>query len=205
MIEIKQIINEPVSSNCFVAFDKSVGNFCIVIDPGSNNNSSLLSFLNSNDLIPQFIILTHEHFDHCWGVNSLRERYEDIKLICSSECSKNIQSKKKNYSVFYEQPGFELVSADIEIEENKCLEIMNKKVFFTLAKGHSASGIIFIIDNYLFTGDELIKDVKTVTKLKTGSKEQLKDSLLFIHTLQGKNLKVCPGHGETFDLDSYIF
>lgn len=204
MIVVHKIENTPIPSNCFVVFDKEIGNSCIIVDPGSNDGSALFDFLSLKFLNPQFIILTHEHFDHCWGVNSLRERYNDIKLICSSECSKNIQNKKKNYSVFYEQPGFELDSADIEIEENKCLDILNKKVFFTLAKGHSASGIIFTIDNYLFTGDELIKDVKTVTKLKTGSKEQLKESLIFIHTLQGKNLKVCPGHGETFELDSYI-
>lgn len=204
MIEVKRLINNPISSNCFVVFDNAIGCHCIIIDPGSEIQSDLFEYLDSNNLLPEFIILTHEHFDHCWGVNSLRAKYKDVKLVCSSECSQNIQNKKKNYSVFYEQPGFDVDAADILIKNNCSLKIINKRIQFTLAKGHSASGIIFTIDNYIFTGDELIKDVKTVTKLKTGSKERLQESIHFLRAMKGRSLIVCPGHGDVFDLDSYI-
>ena len=147
MIEVKRFINNPISSNCFVVFDKAKGLHCIIIDPGSEIQSELFEYLDSYNLVPEFIILTHEHFDHCWGVNGLREKYNDIKLVCSSECSSTIQDKKKNYSVFYEQPGFEINAADIEIEDDCSLKLNDLDVSFTLAKGHSASGIIFTIDN----------------------------------------------------------
>ncbi len=203
MIEVYKLENTPVASNCFVVYDNAVKS-CIIIDPGSDDQSLLFQYLDSNQLIPKYVILTHEHFDHCWGVNGLRKKYNKIKLVCSSECSYAIQDKKRNYSVFYEQPGFEIDAADIQIKNNCSLKIINKSIQFTLAKGHSASGIIFTIDNYIFTGDELIKDVKTVTKLKTGSKERLQESIHFLRAMKGRSLIVCPGHGDVFDLDSYI-
>ena len=110
---------------------------------------------------------------------------------------------KKNYSVFYEQPGFELEAAEIEIVQRCSLDWNTHKINLALAQGHSASGLLFTIGKYLFTGDELIKDTKTVTKLKTGSKEKLKESITLFKKMKGLGLIVCPGHGETFDLDEY--
>lgn len=202
MIELYKLENTPVSSNCFVVYEKAVKS-CIIVDPGSKDQSCLYHYLDSNQLIPKYVILTHEHFDHCWGVNGLRRKYNNIKLVCSSECSYTIQDKKKNYSVFYEQPGFEINAAEIVIEDNCSLKLNDLDVSFTLAKGHSASGLIFTIQNFVFTGDELIKDLKTVTKLKTGSKDKLQESIFFLRGLKGRGFIVCPGHGETFELDNY--
>ena len=204
MLTVHQIINFPIPSNCFVLYDKTLGGDCIVVDPGSKSDEELFAFLEKQGLAPKYIILTHEHFDHCWGVNALREQYPNIQLVCSTICSVAIQDKKKNYSVFHQQPGFELRPADIFLEDiNWFLYWNGYQIRFELAQGHSAAGIIFFIDKYVFTGDTLIKDIKTVTKLKTASKEKLKDSILTLENEKGKNLIVCPGHGEMFELDRY--
>ena len=204
MTEIHRIINTPVSSNCFLVFSNSIAGQCIVIDPGSEDNTLLLESLSRLHLQPEYILLTHEHFDHCWGVNELRRRFSHIQLVCTAECSKAIQDRKKNYSVFYRQPGFDIDAADIEVHNNVTMNLGGFQVDFTLAQGHSASGMMITIDNYIFTGDELIKDVKTVTKLKTGSKEKLRESFAYLRSLKGRQLTICPGHGDTFEWDSYM-
>lgn len=204
MLEIKQIENIPISSNCFVLFDKAVGNNCIVVDPGSENNTHIYQYFEQEKLRPEYIILTHEHFDHCWGVNDMRDLYPDVKLVCSHICSETIQDRKKNYSVFNQQPGFELKPADIILEDvnwSLCWNVY--QIRFEPAQGHSASGIIFFIDKYVFMGDTLIKDIKTVTKLKTASKGRLIESLSMLEKEKGRKLIVCPGHGEMFELDGY--
>lgn len=204
MVCIKQILNNPIDSNCFVIFDKTVGDDCIIVDPGSEDNGALYEFLDIEFMKPQYIILTHEHFDHCWGVNDLREKYLNVKLACSTICSEAIQHKKKNYSVFYQQPGFELSAADVLLEDIDWeLSWNDYKIRFVPAQGHSAAGIIFFIDKYVFTGDTLIKDVKTVTKLKTASKEKLVETITLLEKEKGNDLIVCPGHGEMFNLDGY--
>ena len=204
MLCIKQILNNPIDSNCFVIFDKAIGDGCIIVDPGSKNNSIFFDFFDTKDLNPQYIILTHEHFDHCWGVDELRNKYPDIKLVCSAICSDAIQNEKRNYSVFYQQPGFEVGAADIITEEaDWSLDWNGYKIRFEPAQGHSAAGIIFFIDRYVFTGDSLIKDIRTVTKLKTASKDKLSETISLLEKEKGKGLIVCPGHGEMFELDSY--
>lgn len=204
MLSVHQIINAPVSSNCFVVFDKTVGNECIVIDPGGESDDVLCGFFENEDLTPKYIILTHEHFDHCWGVNELRNKYSTVKLVCSSICSEAIQDRKKNYSVFHQQPGFDLKPADIILDDvNWSFSWNDNELRFLPAQGHSASGILLFIDKYIFTGDTLIKDIKTVTKLKTGSKEKLLESVIILENEKGNNLIVCPGHGVMFELDGY--
>lgn len=185
MLQVKLIKNYPIDSSCDVIFDKAFGVDCIIVDPGGEDNYLLYEFLKSESLKPQYIILTHEHFDHCWGVNQLRIDFPTVKLVCTSSCSSAIQNRKKNYSIFYQQPGFELAPADIITDDLPSdLDWQGHHITFISAKGHSASGILCIIDKCLFTGDSLIKDIKTVTKLKTGMM-----SRLHIHVLDGKQQK----------------
>lgn len=203
-MELKQIKNTPVDSNCYVLFDKIIGSECVVIDPGSELDESLLEFMSAGKIIPKYVFLTHEHFDHCWGVNMLRAKFPQIILVCSKECSKAIQDKKRNHSVFFQQPGFEISKAEITTEEVEFfLEWFGEEIRFYPALGHTSAGMIIKCGSFLFTGDELIQDTKTVTKLKTGSMEKLYQSLSFFNSMKGKGLIVCPGHGDVFELDSY--
>ena len=101
MLSVHTIINAPVPSNCFVLYDKTVGNECIIVDPGSKSDDILFAFLDQENLFPKYIILTHEHFDHCWGVKELVEKY-NIPIICSALCAEYIQFEKRNCSVFYD-------------------------------------------------------------------------------------------------------
>lgn len=202
MLKVYSIINQPVPSNCFVLYDKAIGNNCIIVDPGSERNNHIYQFLKQKFLLPEYIILTHEHFDHCWGVNDLRDKYKEVKLVCSSICSEAIHDKKKNYSVYNEKPGFEIKPADVILDDvNWEIKWHQYILSFKSAPGHSDSGILFFIDNLLFTGDSLIKGIKIVTKLKTGSKFKLKKTILMISNEKGRGLIACPGHGLIFKLD----
>lgn len=204
MLVVKRIINTPVPSNCFVVYDKTESTNCIIVDPGTKDNVELLAFISSNELIPQYIILTHEHFDHCWGVNCLAEKYR-IPIICSRICSEAIRFEKRNCSVFYDiNERFVILSPTISIESlNNKLLFADKEVLFFETPGHSDASICFTIGNGLFTGDTLIKGNRTVTKLPSGSNLKLKESLAKIINYKGQGLIVYPGHGDLFELDNY--
>ena len=101
MLKVKQIINAPVPSNCFVLYDKTACTDCVIVDPGSKSDEVLFAFLGQEALSPKYIILTHEHFDHCWGVNELVERFR-LPIICSQLCAEAIKNEKRNCSVFYD-------------------------------------------------------------------------------------------------------
>jgi hydroxyacylglutathione hydrolase len=204
MLSIHRIVNSPVSSNCYVLYNKVVGDYCIIVDPGSKEGVVLFDFIDSERLTPKYVILTHEHFDHCWGVNDLVKRYQ-IPIVCSALCSDNIKSYKKNCSVFYDPNiRFTIESETVSIESvNNQLSFSQSVIVFFNSPGHSDASICFYVDKYLFTGDTLIKDLRTVTKLKTGSEERLQESLKAFGKFIGEKYVVCAGHGDCFVLDGY--
>jgi hydroxyacylglutathione hydrolase len=199
-ISIKQIVNSPVSSNCYVitVFGQ---NKCIIIDPGSENSGELILYLEKNNLFPEYILLTHEHFDHIWGVEAIRIKYNS-KLICSSLCNLNIIEPKKNMSLFYNQVGFRVNSADILYEQINYKLLWNEfNIDFLKTPGHTDSSFSIHIHNNLFVGDLMILETRTVTKLPTGDKEKLSSSLnsIFDNFLD-KKTRIYPGHGNPFYL-----
>lgn len=201
MLTIHQIINKPVPSNCFVLYNKAVGRECIVVDPGSKRDDELFSFLEEEGLVPQYIVLTHEHFDHCWGVNELLGKYQ-VPIICSALCAECIKYEKRNCSVFYDNnERFVIISKTISVESlNFVLPFLNTELRFFSSPGHTDASICFTIGEYLFTGDTLILGIKTVTKLPTGSVEKLKDTMSIIGSFYNRDYTVCAGHGEKFKL-----
>ncbi|MEG2556697.1 MAG: MBL fold metallo-hydrolase [Odoribacter sp.] len=204
MLCVKQIVNTPVSSNCFVVYDLNISNNCLIIDPGTEKCNELLFYLEKEQLIPEYILLTHEHFDHIWGVNYLRNCYSEVKVVCNRMCSEMIIDKKKNCSVYYNQVGFELLPADILIENIENILIWEEeKIKFYHTPGHTSGSISFIIGDNLFTGDTLIQGEKTVTKLPGGARLDLEKTLNLLGKFKGKNLIVRAGHKDSFELDLY--
>lgn len=204
MLTVQQIINSPVPSNCFVVYDKAISEECVIIDPGSRRDDKLFGFLDELCLTPKYIILTHEHFDHCWGVNELVDRY-NIPIVCSKICAECIKYVKRNCSVFYNNhESFVITHPTINVESiGFKLPFLNSAIHFVLTPGHSDASICFTIGKCLFTGDTLIKDTRTVTKLPTGSVVKLKDSLENLSSMKGKEFVVYPGHGDAFEFDKY--
>lgn len=204
MLTIHQFINCPVPSNCFVLYNKAVGRECIVVDPGSKSDVELSAFLEEEGLVPQYIILTHEHFDHCWGVNELVRKYQ-IPIVCSALCAECLPLEKRNCSVFYDyNERFVITSKTISVESlNNVLPFGGNEIRFFMTPGHTNASVCFTIEQNLFTGDTLIKDLRTVTKLPTGSVAKLQESIGLFKNMQGKEYMVYPGHGDLFKLDGY--
>lgn len=202
-LEIITIKNNPVDSNCYLISDKEINNKCLIIDPGSKNTSSIEEKIESNGLTPDFILLTHEHFDHIWGCNKLAEKYNVI-AYGSLTCMEYIKSKRLNCSRFYDDIGFEINIPTQPLETDETTMTWNGyEIAFHQTPGHSEASICFSIGSNLFTGDTLIYGLKTVTNILSGSKERLELSIKTLKTLQGKCYTVQPGHGVFFELDTY--
>ena len=196
---VETLKNQPIESNCYVIYT-SDNNSCIIIDPGTKDCRKLFKFLKSKSLIPKYVILTHEHFDHIWGVNKILDIYQ-TPIICSEKCWDSIGNNKKNLSIFYNNVGF-------EINTNHSNKIV-KETYFNKSKinlidtpGHSQGSITILIDNLMFSGDTIMMDTNIVTKLPGGNKKHLAESLKYIQKLyENQNITVYPGHGNFFKFD----
>ena len=193
--------NHPIDSNCYLIYEEE-DKSCIIIDPGTNGSIEIIEFIDSKKLIVDYVILTHEHFDHIWGVNALVE-FADPTIIASQYCANMVKDKKKNLSLFYDQVGF------VVTKEIKSIEYLQESITwgkhilkFIHTPGHSESSISVYINQNLFSGDLMIKGLKTITKLPTGNKNKLIHSLELIkNNFSNKNVIIYPGHGDFFFLD----
>lgn len=209
MISVNKIINELMTSNCYI-IHSSNNNSCIIIDPGSEKSINEIRYINENGLNPEYIILTHEHTDHNWGVNALRKSYNNVKLICTEECNQNIALTNKSYFLYYyniKDYEYKISSAEIIIEKKIDFITWNSiNIYFFKTPGHSIGSMCINIEDCLFTGDTIMQ-YKTYIPKNNGSKEDYNQSINFLlKRFDNKSeIKVYPGHGEAFYLDEFIF
>lgn len=199
-VEVYHYNNNPIESSCYIVKDIEK-QIVLIVDPGTEDMSSIVNNELKNKI--NKIILTHEHFDHIMGCNYLNDKFF-TPIICSDYCADAIVDPKKNLSLFHNPPGFYVKNKISCIDNyNSSTMIGNLEVAFYKAQGHSLGGICFKIGNYIFTGNSLIENTKTVTKLKNGSRNKLVETLDLLESMKGYGYIVCPGHGGMFYLDDY--
>ena len=68
-------------------------------------------------------------------------------------------------------------------------------------KGHSSGGMFVNINNVVFTGDEFIFELKTVTKLPGGDVSKVLKSYDFLKSKFDSKTVLYPGHGKHFYIE----
>ena len=153
----------------------------------------------------EYIICTHPDEDHNGGLAGALNAVQVNNALSSVNYDdsdsfrafiKYLENQKVRLTIPEAGAEYKLGSAEFQIlgptvmsEEPNNISLVLKLVYGNVC--------------FLFTGDALIKDMRTVTKLPTGSKTKLLDTAEMYRELQGKGYKVCAGHGEKFLLDGY--
>lgn len=195
MYIVKSFENHPIDSVTYVIANM-VDKLALIIDPGTDNDERIINYLSENDLSPDYVFLTHEHFDHILGVNFLRKSFEGIRVISSQKTSERLSNSKKNLAVFYNQLNLIVDCSDIIITEGIVELIgLDFEVFHT--PGHTDSSLSLKLDNKFFSGDFLLKGTRVVTNLPTGSKIQYQESIAKCSAIL-EGLDIYPGHGEVY-------
>lgn len=203
MLKIKRIVNEVFNSNTYILYTDDEPSVYF-IDPG--NLKETLSWMEQNGKNDvKGILLTHSHFDHIYRVNDFLELYPHCILYVSSNHGKEyLADERKNFSRYHEHPIIISHSHTFEQQDREEFLLWNQIGVTCLhTQGHSPDSACFLIGKNLFTGDTLIKNVRTVTKLKGSSKEALKESINKLEMLKGKGFTIFPGHEKEFELDKY--
>lgn len=190
MEKIDRIVNNRFNVNSYIYQEN---NKCIIIDC----NIHTYDYIIKNKLMPEYMFLTHEHFDHIEGVMQIKKEYPNILIVSSSLTANLIKDKKSNMSYYSDGIGFEEDGVDIYTEDKSAFHF-NKHIINTYSTpGHTECGIVIEIGHCLFTGDTVL-DVKTPANLCNSSKQQLIASLDFIDNHFDNDTVFCQGHGEPF-------
>lgn len=207
MIKVHRIINQLLTSNCFIVYDDEMKR-ALIIDPGSEKSEKEISFLDGNNLMPDYIILTHEHADHTWGVNALVKRYPDVKVVCSSLCRDSLPKEVKLFFLlYYNNPSYAYTLSRVDYTTEDLdwqMEWLGHKITLIPTLGHTLGSICIAMDNYIFGGDTLLQFKPLIRKRNGGSMELFQESIDKIVKSYPKDTLVYPGHGEEHLLKNYM-
>ena len=190
MVKIFKFDDKPTefSANTYVV--GKIGGRCVVVDIGSTDDS-IYDYIDSHYEKVEAVLLTHAHFDHIKGVDSITETYSVPVYVHQSEVS-FLQDPALNASLsFYET--IVCHSKAIGIQEGK-LSIGKFDIDVYHTPGHTCGSCCFRIENHLFSGDTLFQGSIGRMDLPTGSVMQMKESLRKLAALED-DLPVYPGHG----------
>ncbi|EPS52873.1 metallo-beta-lactamase family protein [Clostridium botulinum A1 str. CFSAN002368] len=184
-MDIKTIPVGIYNANCYLLIDQDK---CAIIDPGGDPED-IIKIIEDNNLIPQFILLTHGHIDHVGGVEAIKDKYnipfyinrKDEDLIKEAEYIFGNFGKYKN--------------ADEYLVEGKEFQLGNLKIKAIETPGHSPGGMSFLVNNVIFTGDTLFRESIGRSDFIGGSHNTLINSIQSKITVLDPDIYVLPGHG----------
>ena len=89
---IECIPSERIETNCYLIEEEG---HVLIIDPSCGE--LIIKRIKEKGWKPDYIILTHEHYDHIWDLEEVRDYFE-VPVIASRLCSQRIQSIETNLS-----------------------------------------------------------------------------------------------------------
>ena len=206
MIKVERFVNQLMTSNCYLVVDED-SKHCLCIDPASEKSEQEIAYIEGNELKLDYIILTHEHTDHTWGVNALLAHYPMAKVICSSLCRDALSKEAKAYfQLYYDDPNYSYNVARVDSTTENLgwqMEWTSHKVVFIPTPGHSPGSVCIAIGNILFGGDTLMPFKPFIKKRNGGSMEQFQESVRKMVDSYPEETLVYPGHGEVGKLKDY--
>ncbi|MDR0389033.1 MAG: MBL fold metallo-hydrolase [Spirochaetaceae bacterium] len=221
---VEEVIVGALATNCWIypleqaedsggnAKPKDQGRPCALIDPGADAEA-IISQLESLGLYPEYILLTHGHFDHIGALGPLAAHYSQHKPVIGihrMDAGRIGRNAYKAHRLDFNSMG--IPDADlvgplglyIEAlrrglpEPGRLLEDGDRIGPFTVIHlpGHSPGSIGFYDEarDLIFDGDVLFQNGIGRTDLPGGNWDEMLQSLKKLFTLNGKT-RVYPGHG----------
>ena len=198
MIVKRFIANVGFSCNLYVCKSEK-GNF--IVDPGFCDDK-VLKYISSIGGI-DFILITHGHFDHLYGLNKLVKQYPNAKVYAYKDELDVIYDPKKNCSLLYDGVRLEIECDIFPLEEGK-ITIEKHNIFVLHTPGHTKGGAIYVFDDEqtVFTGDTIICESIGRYDVPTSNEAQIFNSLNKFKALNLKpNYNVYFGHGDSYTID----
>lgn len=211
------IISFPTPLLCSNMYLISETDHGIILDPHSDR--AMLIQIGAAAKQIDYIILTHEHYDHISGTNALRKRF-GCPVLCSDACAARIKDPVANLSHYFNayaqmQTGEPITDeilltedyvtyADATFAGQMTLDWQGHRLELTETPGHSPGSICILLDGtFLFSGDTLLPSGKAMTRFPGGSSRRYREKAIpYLRSLP-PDTTVYPGHYEAFRLGDH--
>lgn len=189
----------------------SIFNSCSYVITGEHR-SWLVDCGDVDKLVPLIdgdlcgVLLTHAHFDHIYGLNSLLDAFPAAPVYTNQDGLKGLLNDKENLSRYHEAPFVLDHPGNIHvIDDNAVIPMFDHvEAHAVFTPGHCPSCVTWVVGHAVFTGDSYIPGVKTVTILPHADKALAAQSQNHIRDLLVDGRTVYPGHPVAIDSDRII-
>lgn len=190
-------IRTPIlKSNCYII--NLSENTYLIIDPGDPDITMIKKKISDPDKANLKVILTHEHGDHCAGLNLLYE-FKKFELFCTSQTGIRIKNSKLNLSKYFaEITPFEINIPVNIVQDRETVVFQGSNFTFVETPGHSPGSSCIIYDDGIFTGDTLMYKKAPPLNLPGSDREEYEKSIKKLYDYLYDGVRIFPGHGEVF-------
>jgi hydroxyacylglutathione hydrolase len=199
MVVIKKFIFNPFNENSYILWDEETREAAIV-DPGCSNETEekeLSAFIEERKLNVKYLINTHCHIDHIFGVRYVKEKYNihyyapegDLPLLTHAD------KQAAAFGIEFQKPPL----PDVYLNEFTHLYLGDATLHLLFTPGHSPGEYCIYLEKeqICISGDVLFRRSIGRTDLWGGDYDQL------IHSIKTKlfvlpdEVIVYPGHGDS--------
>lgn len=183
---IKRVVAGIYGANCYIIMDENTKE-AVVLDPGGDVDD-IEKAIKSINADVKYILLTHGHVDHVGGVDELRN-IVNAKVGISEKDYVLMEKGTYIYGDAFNQ------NVDLFLKENDIIKLNNFEVECIETPGHTKGGLVFKINENVFTGDTLFTGSIGRTDLEGGNYEEIMNSLKNKLVSLNDDCIVFPGHG----------
>lgn len=192
MLRIESFNLGPLQTNAYLLRGEE-DNRAVIIDPGMNPGPLLRRI---EHLEIEAILLTHAHFDHIGGVDTIRKLKKCPVYIHPIE-SDWLTTPKLNGSMLWPDVTGPIATdtAEFDLAQGQKLTLIGHDFLVYHTPGHSPGSVSFLCGNDLFSGDCLFKMGVGRTDLPGGREADLFNSIRGTLFRLPEDTVVYPGHG----------
>ncbi len=197
MLNIRHFFFNPFQERTYVIWDGSRKG--AVIDPGfmeEHEERQFFTFLRSQDIDLQCVLLTHAHIDHIYGVSACLREFPGIKVFMSPE-ERFIKDNSSQMAAMMRMPLPDTLWETENIYDGLLLKVGEEKLEVISTPGHTPGGVCFYCrqEGDLFSGDTLFSGSVGRTDLPGGNYSTLIESITEKFADLDDSVRVHPGHG----------
>ncbi len=147
----------PFQENTYVLADDATGE-AVLIDPGcydQDEKETLSQFISSNKLTVKYLLLTHAHLDHVFGVAYAKRKFGVKAYLHALDMV--IYNDVPTRCALYGLRGYEPSEIDAYLKEGDQFRFGNTVLDVIFAPGHAPGHVAFVnhAERYVIGGDVL--------------------------------------------------
>jgi len=157
---------------------------------------ALRDFLTKNNVILDYIVITHGHYDHLTGFENLIKEFPDALVSCGKNETQHFSDIDANVSYLFEDPKTYTIPNTL-LKDGDEIKLLDESFKVLETPGHTPGSICLYNEakKILFTGDLLFLNGIGRTDFKYGDYHTIVASLRRIAELPGDTV-FYSGHGE---------